>query len=144
MEITVINNCLLLVRNILHIPDKPGLKSPSAQRCSHQNQILWNLFAQVNNQIAIPISITLSHVSQSSIYPPFLFHIVAIRLLDGLLLLSSHQTTTQRHFIFQQLHRSLPLSQQPVILYSFLLKHYTMSIQFLLILSNQSAALHVT
>ena len=65
-------------------------------------------------------------------------------LLDGLLLLSSHQTTTQRHFIFQQLHRSLRLSQQPVILYSFLLKHYTMSSQFLLILSNQSAALHVT
>ena len=43
-EVNLVNNCLLLVRNILHIPDSDATRSPA--RCSHQNQILWNLFAQ--------------------------------------------------------------------------------------------------
>nr|BAB91179.2 timeless protein [Chymomyza costata] len=47
-----INNCLLLLRNILHIPEtnanfiKPMLQSSSRHGTSMQNTILWNLFIQ--------------------------------------------------------------------------------------------------
>lgn len=54
-EVNLVNNCLLLIRNILHIPDTmpPGNQSP--QRCSHQNQILWNLFAQNLDKILLDL-----------------------------------------------------------------------------------------
>ncbi|EDW04939.1 GH23554 [Drosophila grimshawi] len=40
-----INNCLLLLRNILHIPETM-LQSNSGHQVSMQNTILWNLFIQ--------------------------------------------------------------------------------------------------
>ncbi|KAH8412080.1 hypothetical protein KR222_008714 [Zaprionus bogoriensis] len=47
-----INNCLLLLRNILHIPEThahflmPMLQSSGSHQVSMQNTILWNLFIQ--------------------------------------------------------------------------------------------------
>lgn len=49
-----INSCLLLLRNILHIPEN---KSPSSNcipgHSSIQNQIIWNLFTQSIDKIII-------------------------------------------------------------------------------------------
>lgn len=49
-----INNCLLLLRNVLHIPEN---KSPSPNstpvHSSMQNQIIWNLFTQSIDKIII-------------------------------------------------------------------------------------------
>jgi len=46
-EVGLVTNCLLLVRNILHVPDVEPSRSPRAsKKCSYQNQIMWNLFAQ--------------------------------------------------------------------------------------------------
>lgn len=49
-----INNCLLLLRNILHIPEN---RSPSSNgssvHSSMQHQIIWNLFTQSIDKIII-------------------------------------------------------------------------------------------
>lgn len=45
-----VNNCLLLLRNILHIPDSPHHQSSNS---SMQNQILWNLFTQSVDKLLI-------------------------------------------------------------------------------------------
>lgn len=49
-----INNCLLLLRNILHIPEYRSsiLSSQMAHSCL-QNQIIWNLFTQSIDKIII-------------------------------------------------------------------------------------------
>ncbi|XP_039441744.1 protein timeless isoform X11 [Culex pipiens pallens] len=49
-----INNCLLLLRNILHVPEvnTPGETKP-AHSTSLQNQILWNLFTQSVDKLLI-------------------------------------------------------------------------------------------
>lgn len=39
-----INNCLLLCRNILHIPENNYENHQNQQKTSMQNQIIWNLF----------------------------------------------------------------------------------------------------
>lgn len=39
-----INNCLLLLRNVLHIPDNQQLTKSGTNTFAMQNQILWNLF----------------------------------------------------------------------------------------------------
>ena len=36
-EVSLVNNCLIFIRNILHVP---------AMNASHQNKIIWNLFSQ--------------------------------------------------------------------------------------------------
>lgn len=46
-----INNCLLLLRNILHIPEH----RPAGNGASMQNQILWNLFAQNVDKVLIQL-----------------------------------------------------------------------------------------
>lgn len=44
-EVSLVTNCLLLIRNILHVPDTA--RSPlAAKKCSGQNMIMWNMFAQ--------------------------------------------------------------------------------------------------
>lgn len=43
-----VNNCLLLVRNILHIPEVKNV-----QNSSLQNQIIWNLFTQSIDKVII-------------------------------------------------------------------------------------------
>ncbi|GLG92545.1 TIMELESS [Gryllus bimaculatus] len=48
-ECESINNCLLLLRNVLHIPETKNNQST----CSLQNQILWNLFSQSIDKILI-------------------------------------------------------------------------------------------
>ncbi|XP_059481526.1 protein timeless isoform X2 [Neocloeon triangulifer] len=48
-----INNCLLLVRNILHIPEQWPVCAPTNTPCSKQNMILWNLFAQGIDKVLI-------------------------------------------------------------------------------------------
>jgi timeless protein len=53
MEVTLVNNCLLLIRNILHIPDSQTKNNK--QRCSNQNQIMWNLFAQNLDKILLDL-----------------------------------------------------------------------------------------
>jgi len=42
-EIGLVTNCLLLIRNILHVPDNVRTAN---KKCRNQNQIMWNLFAQ--------------------------------------------------------------------------------------------------
>ena len=54
MEVTLVNNCLLLIRNILHIPDSQSSKNVK-QKCSNQNQIMWNLFAQNIDKILLDL-----------------------------------------------------------------------------------------
>lgn len=44
-----INNCLLLLRNILHIPETYSALSHSTM----QNQIIWNLFRQSIDKVII-------------------------------------------------------------------------------------------
>lgn len=46
-----ISNCLLLLRNILHIPEH----RPAGNGASMQNQILWNLFAQNVDKVLIQL-----------------------------------------------------------------------------------------
>lgn len=49
-----INNCLLLLRNILHIPEsKVPSSNGSSVHSSMQNQIIWNLFTQSIDKIVI-------------------------------------------------------------------------------------------
>lgn len=60
-----INNCLLLLRNILHIPENTYPKANTEEQNSHgnysqthnptsmQNQILWNLFTQSIDKLLI-------------------------------------------------------------------------------------------
>ena len=35
---------MMMIRNILHVPDNARTGN---KKCSNQNQIMWNLFAQV-------------------------------------------------------------------------------------------------
>ncbi|XP_049850237.1 protein timeless isoform X1 [Schistocerca gregaria] len=51
-ECESINNCLLLLRNILHIPET-RINQSSTNHTSMQNQILWNIFAQNVDKILI-------------------------------------------------------------------------------------------
>lgn len=46
-----VNNCLLLLRNILHIPENTF--DASSSHTSMQNQILWNLFTQSIDKLLI-------------------------------------------------------------------------------------------
>lgn len=48
-ECETINNCLLLLRNILHIPENVHYQTHT----SMQNQILWNLFTQSIDKLLI-------------------------------------------------------------------------------------------
>ncbi|XP_057652499.1 protein timeless isoform X2 [Diorhabda carinulata] len=48
-----INNCLLLLRNILHIPEYKSPPSSGFCYTSMQNQIMWNLFTQSIDKIII-------------------------------------------------------------------------------------------
>jgi timeless protein len=57
-EVTVANNCLLLLRNILRIPvvDTSLPNNPSRNgKCSIQNQIMWNLFSQNLDKILLDL-----------------------------------------------------------------------------------------
>lgn len=43
----IVNNCLLLLRNVLHIPETTGRNYHSCNRStSMQNKLIWNLFTQ--------------------------------------------------------------------------------------------------
>lgn len=48
-----INNCLLLLRNILHVPEPKNNANCPATHISLQNQIIWNLFTQSIDKIII-------------------------------------------------------------------------------------------
>lgn len=52
-ECESMNNCLLLLRNVLHIPENCVLSPGGSSHCSKQNQILWNLFTQSVDKILI-------------------------------------------------------------------------------------------
>nr|UQF78881.1 timeless [Gampsocleis gratiosa] len=51
-ECESINNCLLLLRNVLHVPE-PRISSSANMYSSMQNQILWNLFAQNIDKVLV-------------------------------------------------------------------------------------------
>merc|ERR1719348_1365411 len=55
----MVNNCLLLIRNILHIPDATTDsvtgQSTDSKICSIQNQIMWNLFAQNLDKVLLDL-----------------------------------------------------------------------------------------
>lgn len=55
-QCTNISNSLLLVRNILHIPEDNGCISPNCNGGAHmQNQILWNIFSFSIDKILIKL-----------------------------------------------------------------------------------------
>ncbi|KAF9414680.1 hypothetical protein HW555_007458 [Spodoptera exigua] len=57
-QCTNISNSLLLLRNILHIPEEPSGQSPSYNGPhAVQNQILWNIFSQSIDKILIKLMI---------------------------------------------------------------------------------------
>lgn len=47
-----VNNCLLLLRNILHIPENKIPNCPLVRTCM-QNEIIWNLFTQNIDKVII-------------------------------------------------------------------------------------------
>ncbi|KAI8427779.1 hypothetical protein MSG28_002193 [Choristoneura fumiferana] len=54
-QCTNISNCLLLFRNLLHIPEDANSSSPGSNGSVHavQNQILWNIFSQSFDKVLI-------------------------------------------------------------------------------------------
>lgn len=50
-----INNCLLLLRNILNIPEHLHNSYFTVPRTSMQNQILWNLFTQSVDRVLLQV-----------------------------------------------------------------------------------------
>ncbi|EFA04644.2 timeless [Tribolium castaneum] len=48
-----INNCLLLLRNILHVPEVKSVQNNALTHSSMQNQIIWNLFTQSIDKVII-------------------------------------------------------------------------------------------
>lgn len=67
-ECTNISNGLLLLRNILHIPEE--INNPSYNPRTVQNQILWNLFSQSIDKVLIKlmnITDAVSYLSQIQI-----------------------------------------------------------------------------
>lgn len=52
---TEINNCLLLLRNILNIPEHLHKNYFNVPRTSMQNQILWNMFTQSVDRILLSV-----------------------------------------------------------------------------------------
>ena len=55
VEVNLVNNCLLLVRNILHIPEITNIDKTLTPICSNHNQILWNLFAKNLDKILLDL-----------------------------------------------------------------------------------------
>lgn len=68
-QCTNISNSLLLLRNILHIPEEPNCQSPSYNGPPHavQNQILWNIFSQSIDKVLIKLMIIPDAVSDAKI-----------------------------------------------------------------------------
>lgn len=68
-QCTNISNSLLLLRNILHIPEEPSSQSPSFNGPTHavQNQILWNIFSQSIDKVLIKLMIMPDAVSDEKI-----------------------------------------------------------------------------
>ncbi|XP_053625997.1 protein timeless isoform X2 [Plodia interpunctella] len=58
-QCTNISNCLILLRNILHIPEDNSGQSPSYNGSNHsvQNQILWNIFSQSIDKVLIKLMV---------------------------------------------------------------------------------------
>ncbi|XP_028040904.1 protein timeless isoform X2 [Bombyx mandarina] len=58
-QCTNISNSLLLLRNILHIPEKTPTQSPTFNGPVHsiQNQIIWNIFSQSIDKVLIKLMI---------------------------------------------------------------------------------------
>jgi timeless protein len=54
-ECESMNSCLLLLRNILHIPESHVVSPIGSGHCSKQNQILWNLFTQSVDKILVQL-----------------------------------------------------------------------------------------
>jgi hypothetical protein len=54
-ECQSMNSCLLLLRNVLHIPEDRVLSPSGSAHYSKQNQILWNLFTQSVDKILIQL-----------------------------------------------------------------------------------------
>jgi timeless protein len=48
-----INNCLLLLRNILHVPEAKTIQNCPLAYSTMQNQIIWNLFTQSVDKVII-------------------------------------------------------------------------------------------
>ena len=55
IEVNLVNNCLLLVRNILHIPEISNINKTLSPLCSNHNQILWNLFSKNLDKILLDL-----------------------------------------------------------------------------------------
>lgn len=70
-----VNNCLLLLRNILHIPEST---QPSHVNTSMQNQILWNLFTQSIDKLLIH----LMSCPQKSFWGVTLVQLIALMYKD--------------------------------------------------------------
>lgn len=81
-----INNCLLLLRNILHIPESNEPSTNSHQHTSFQNQILWNLFTQSIDKLLIHL---MSCLQKS-------FWVVTIVQLVALMYKDQHVGTLQK------------------------------------------------
>lgn len=69
-QCTNISNSLLLLRNILHIPEEPSSHSPNYSGPPHavQNQILWNIFSQSIDKVLIKLMIIPDAVSHANLF----------------------------------------------------------------------------
>lgn len=115
-----INNCLLLIRNILHVPENKAPASNGALgHTSMQNQIMWNLFTQNIDKIIIYLMSCPQKVS----YTPSLFNrIIEIKLKNTELLipfkLPSNHVLCKMHLFFSLQHIviDVPTSKKPTVL----------------------------
>lgn len=74
-----VNNCLLLLRNILHIPDsKPSECDEPENQTKHQNEIIWNLFTLNIDKLLL----YLMSCSQKAFFSVTLAQLVALIFKD--------------------------------------------------------------
>lgn len=73
-----INNCLLLLRNILNIPEHLHNSYFTIPRTSMQNQILWNLFTQSVDRVLLQVMTC----PESSLWCVSLVQLIALMYKD--------------------------------------------------------------
>lgn len=96
-----INNCLLLLRNILHIPEVKSVQSSPLAHSSMQNQIIWNLFTQSIDKVIIyliscPQKVSLTLRRHKLIHSLQMFFGVTMVQLIALLYKDQHVGTLQK------------------------------------------------
>lgn len=108
-QCTNISNCLLLFRNLLHIPEDANSSSPANNGSVHvvQNQILWNIFSQSFDKVLIKLMTLPEAVSDKPINFPTIYQLTdlcyqlnhIVRFIFYLILFIVVQNSKQPYFV---------------------------------------------